>query len=114
VDTNDPVQIAAILAIHLLDASRRSYWKAVLRARGTRTRLEEAARTLNGDQDLTLEPYIPHVVRMIVGHFAEEPYQASLPTEQEIVDWVAEKGGISGLLLERMRWEWWALDGRVW
>jgi hypothetical protein len=106
VDTNNPSQVAAILALHLLDAARSSYWRAVLRARANRTYLEQLARTLSGDQNLTLEPYIPYLVQMIVSHFADRPDAASLPTEQGILDWIAENGGISAILLERTRWEW--------
>ena len=103
-NTNDPAQVAATLAIHLLDAARRNFWKAMFRERASRTHLEKLARTMSGDQKLTIEPYIPYLVQMIVRHFADVSDEAPLPTEQEILDWIAEKGGVSALLLGRMTW----------
>jgi hypothetical protein len=113
VDTNDPARVAAILAIHLIDAARRSYWKGVVVEGANRARLEKLARTLSDDQNLTIEPYSPYLVQMIFRHFSNAPDGEPLPTEQEILGWIAEKGGISTLLLQRTRWGWWMPNERI-
>jgi hypothetical protein len=96
---NSPEKIAAILAIHLLEAQKQhstieryyAYWF------NRRSRVEKLAETFLKD-DLPIKPYILHIVYIIAGHFANCP----LPTEPEIIDWIAARGGISTLLLQQM------------
>ncbi|HTQ33722.1 MAG TPA: hypothetical protein VMI30_06095 [Stellaceae bacterium] len=98
---NDPVHIAAFLAIRLIEADRRT-WKEIFAKPVSRTRLEKLIKSLPNDEKTTIEPYTPYLIEMIFTHFKDVPDGAPLPREQEIVDWVAEQGGTSALLLKRM------------
>jgi hypothetical protein len=97
---NNPEKIAAILAIRLLEA--RKQYSAIENFCASwfnrRDRVEKLAETFLKEDDLPIKPYIPHIVHTVADHFANPP----LPTEQEIIDWIAASGGISALLLRQM------------
>jgi hypothetical protein len=101
---NSPEKIAAILAIRLLQNRVREnkIGKIFTMWVNRRNRIEKLAETFLDKNDLPIEPYMPHAVYAIVQHFENDLITASLPTEQAIIDWIAESGGISGVLLKQM------------
>jgi hypothetical protein len=100
---NMPEKIAAILAIRLLEVRKRDTTIKIFEfRRNCRSRIEKLASTFLKEGDLPIKPYMPHVVYYIADHFENRPGNSALPTEQEVIDWIAESGGISGLLLKKM------------
>jgi hypothetical protein len=99
----DPEKTAARLAIHFLEAGRNSFWRRNFGMSSiSRTRVESAADLIERS-GRPLEPYITYVVRLIISHFDNtRSLAAPLPTEQQIVDWLTEQGGISAILLKYM------------
>jgi hypothetical protein len=101
---NGPEQIAAILAIRLLEVKIRenkigNFFTIWI---NRRSHIEKLAESFLDKKDLPVKPYMPHLVCAIVQHFENDLITASLPTEQAIIDWIAESGGISGVLLKQM------------
>jgi hypothetical protein len=96
----NPEKAAAILATHLIEAQRQNLLKAFFYPWSNRARFEKLANSLLGKEDLPIDPKLRYPIAMIMRHLEDVPDDAPLPTEQEIVDWIATKGGLSALHLE--------------
>jgi hypothetical protein len=99
----NPERAAAILALHLIEAQRRSILGAFLNPWSSRARFERLAESLLGNENLPVDPKLRYSIAMIMRHLEDIPDDAPLPSEQEIVDWIAARGGLSALHLEFLR-----------
>jgi hypothetical protein len=95
----NPENVAATLAISLLDFRSRHPVKAAFQTWPSRTHVEKLARTILDKDELPIEPYIPYVVHMIVRHFEGSATDRRLPIEEEVISWIRERGGIPALVL---------------
>jgi hypothetical protein len=99
---NNPEKVAATLAIRLIAVRRQHPIKALFQMWPRRSRVEKLANLVLEKDDLPIEPCMTYVVDIIVRYFEEFSADTPLPTEQEVIDWIAERGGIPALLLTSM------------
>jgi hypothetical protein len=105
----NPEEAAAKIVIGLIEIKRQRLEDATLglmdrkiRYRKNAPYAEKVARYLLGTAGLT-EPAIALAMVPIADHFLALPDDAPLPTEQQVVEWIANNGGLAAFWQLGMR-----------
>jgi hypothetical protein len=93
-----PESIAAKLAIGLLDERSKHPMKAAFQW-PSGGRIEKLADRILDQDELPVEPHMAYAIHMIIGHFETSPNNRRMPTAEEVIAWIKERGGIPGLVL---------------
>jgi len=94
-----PEQVAATLAICLLANRSMHPIKAAFQIWPRQTRVEKFANAVLDKDELPIEPHVAYAVQMIIRHFEDGPAGRGAPTEQQVISWIKEQGGIPALVL---------------